>query len=343
LKIQEENEEIKIEEVIIPSSNPIPAVLRKTPNEIPLGESIFTSFALHLSIALVLYTVVFVCKLFNIDLAMVHKPKPPMQDIQFVMNKKSQPKIHSKVQEKAKQGSAASAPAPKTAAPKTQKTTPKTQKTTPKTQKTTPKATAKKAPKISQSKGPSKITKNIFNNKAKGKSSAKHSSKSGASDFSMPMPSLNKMSSGLGSSGRTRIHSSGIGSSGSSNSNIDNAFSSGDGSSNHSGFDKSATKKIITTYDISPYVSELKRNIRWNWSAPKGYENKRVELFLRIAKDGRIVILNVKRTSEVGAFDNAALNAVRKCVPLNPLPSKYSKSYLDVVFSFSSGSISSRY
>lgn len=168
-------------------------------------------------------------------------------------------------------------------------------------------------------------------------------SKSSVPEFAIPMPKISGISSGLGSSGKSRHHSSGSSSGGPSIGDIEGAFSAGSGTSGSSGFNKTAIKNVIATYDISPYVNELKRNIRWNWKPVSGSEGKRVELFLRIAKDGKIVILNVKKTSESGDVDNAALNAVRKSSPLNPLPSQYKKSYLDVVFTFSNNSVGSRY
>jgi hypothetical protein len=161
-------------------------------------------------------------------------------------------------------------------------------------------------------------------------------------DFSMPMPNLKSIKSGLNSSAKSSRHAAGQNSNPSIG-DINNAFSTNEGASDNSGFDKNTSRKIITAYDISPYVNELKRNIRWNWKAPTVNGNKRVELFLRIAKDGRLIILNVKRTSEIGEVDNAALNAVKKSLPLNPLPAKYNKGYLDIIFTFDSNSISSRY
>lgn len=168
--------------------------------------------------------------------------------------------------------------------------------------------------------------------------------------FSIPMPKF-KPASGSAGSRRTSGHSSGN-SPGNSSSDLNPAdigtadgSQNGSGTSKGAGFDKNATRKAITSYDISPYVNELKRNVRMNWKPAKNSEGKNVELFLRIAKDGRLIILNVKRTSEVGEVDEAALNAVRRTKPLSPLPSKYSKSYLDLIFTFnsSSSSIGSRY
>ncbi len=164
-------------------------------------------------------------------------------------------------------------------------------------------------------------------------------------DFSLPMPHVKPLQSALGSgrsSTSSRSNSYTTPSSGADNGNE----TASDGNSNRgTTFDKNTTRKVITSYDISPYVNELKRNIQWNWKAPKSDSNNDVELFLRIARDGKIIILNVKKTSESAEIDNAALNAVRKASPLNPLPAKFSKNYLDLVFVFdsSSHSLRSRY
>lgn len=167
-------------------------------------------------------------------------------------------------------------------------------------------------------------------------------------DFSIPMPKFKPASSGSGRLGKkTGTNSSDKFSSNSNSADIGSRDGSlnGSGSAKGTGFDKNATRKAITAYDISPYVNELKRNIRMNWKPAKNSEGQYVELFLRIAKDGRLIILNVKRTSEVGNVDEAALNAVRKTLPLSPLPSKYGKSFLDLIFTFNSGSssVGSRY
>lgn len=189
------------------------------------------------------------------------------------------------------------------------------------------------------------------NNKSK---SAKKSSKNNFAsipvaipgDFSVPMPKIKTLSSGSGGMSKRKSSSSGN----SSDSFIpdigsENGSPDGVGSSKGNGFDKNAVRNAVSTYDISPYVNELKRNVRMNWKPAKNSEGKYVELFLRIAKDGRLIILNVKKTSEVGEVDEAALNAVRRTLPLNPLPSKYGKSFLDLIFTFNSNtsSVGSRY
>lgn len=189
------------------------------------------------------------------------------------------------------------------------------------------------------------ITNNTASNTVISKSNqpaSRPKSSNAISDFSIPIPSLKSLSTGLSSSGINRKHAEGTDTSHSTIAGTEGASSSAtNGTINGSGFDKNATKKMIASYDISPYVNELRRNIQWNWKNP--HTNKRVELFLRIAKDGRLIILNVKRTSEVGDVDDAALNAVKKCQPISPLPQKYPKSYLDVIFTFDANSVGSRY
>ncbi len=188
------------------------------------------------------------------------------------------------------------------------------------------------------------LFKSVRKSNTKGHTSAPKASKDPGA-FSIPVPKLGPVSTGHGGLGRRGGSSSGhshFGAASSGGGDINGDANGVGGSSGGHGFDKATTRKMISSFDIGPYVSELKRNIRWNWR-PVKEQNKRVELFMRIAKDGRVVILNVKRTSEVAAVDNAALDAVRKAMPLNPLPAKYTKSYLDVVFTFDSASIGSRY
>lgn len=166
-------------------------------------------------------------------------------------------------------------------------------------------------------------------------------------DFSIPIPTFKSLSSSFGKLGgkANKNPSNSSNDSDSIASGAEDGSVSGSGSAKGTGFDKNAARKVIAPYDISPYVNELKRNIRMNWKSAKNSEGKYVELFLRIAKDGRLIILNVKKTSESGEVDEAAINAVKKTLPLSPLPSKYGKSFLDLIFTFNSNSssVGSRY
>ena len=291
------------------SWNGVPAMLKSKSALDSLYGSIVKSFISHVAFIFIISLITFSVLFFGISPKLFPKPEPKISDIEFVIKNKSGNRIKSQ--------NIVSVPNKINI----EKNKPQKQLFEPTSQTGNPKKNSKKA-NVSASGSTSEIP-----------------------DFDIPIPNLKSMSSGLGSSGKIRTRVSGGDSSTSSINNFTESSYSGENVSGSSGFNKVATKKIITSYDISPYVNELKRNVRWNWKAPQGYENKKVELFLRIAKDGKVMILNVKKTSEVGEVDNAALNAVRKCFPLNPLPAKYNKSYLDLIFTFNSDSdsIGSRY
>lgn len=316
LKAQEKNKDTntktKAKKKFKSCWNGVPATARHSLFESSLYETFFASFFWHVMGVLLICLMVFCFDIWGITPILFPKPQVKMRDIEFVLNNR---RIHHRIiQPNVQEVQPAQLPV---SMPKTE-----------------PANTDKR----------SKPTLNQKGNHGKGSSKSavgQHSQNQIVPGFSMSVPNLKSLSSGLGHSGSAKGHTGE--SSNTSIGDIDSAFSSNNVSSASSGFDKTATKKMITAYDISPYVNELKRNIRWNWKAPKEGENKRVELFLRIAKDGRLIILNVKRTSEVGAVDNAALDAVKRCLPLNPLPSKYAKGYLDLIFTFGSNSVGSRY
>lgn len=285
------------------SWNGIPVFMKKYEPEISLFNNFIPSIVWHV---ILIVTLGGLFNIFHIGENPLFKKKDKIQDIEFILDKPYKHRPH-----KAKLSSVDSSS-----------------------------SLAKASNKISKPKN-DLVPQNIrAKNSNPEVAKVKHSST--PNDFSIPMPKMNALSSSAGrrGHGNSSSHSS-------SNSDFvdigsDNGSANGTGNSKGSGFNKVATRKAVGAYDISPYVNELKRNVRWNWKPAQ--EKKSVELFLRIAKDGRLVILNVKRTSESAEVDNAALNAVRKTLPLNPLPSKYTKNYLDVVFTFdNSTSLRSRF
>lgn len=304
------------------SWNGIPAFMKYSHLEISLYNQFFMSTVWHIVFFLLLWLLVFVLKISGIAPMELFKQKPKMQDIHFVLNNP-----HHYYHKPRVIVSNLNTPSNDFGMQKKQS--------------------------INQSSSGhgNELQNNTAPVKKADKKSRNSVSKSSAPDaFSIPVAKIKPLSGGFGSLGKngdSKYGSTSGSSSGSSGagSGVGNGSGVGSGSGRGSGFDKNSVRKTIASYDISPYVNELKREIRWNWKIPQNAGNKRVELFLRIAKDGRVTILNVKRTSEVGEIDNAALNAVRKAQPLNPLPAKYTKGYLDVVFTFNSGSSSlgSRY
>lgn len=330
MKTQEENK-IEDVEVIQESDRGMTLITKYNSKDYPLGLYLVASVLLHFIGILMCLILIFCLHFFNIKLQLFPVKKPVIKDIEFVIENKRPKKVIAKVQ--AKQNSVAPKKVEKT---EVKKSVPKKVKQ-PIMKKVTPVVTKKTMPKF-----PRLIKSKPVKPQVTIKPVKPASKNDDIPDFSMPMPKLKSISSGLGTPTKTKSRASGIDTSTApSIKEAESSFASSSSSSTSSGSNKITAKKLVTTYDISPYVAELKRNIKMNWKHSAG--SKRVELFVRIAKDGRVIILNVKKTSEIADVDNAALSAVRKCQPLNPLPSKYTKSYLDVVFVFDVNNISSRY
>ena len=86
--------------------------------------------------------------------------------------------------------------------------------------------------------------------------------------------------------------------------------------------------------DLRPYTTELQRRVLRNWATPNNDNNKKTVLFLRIAKSGNLMILNVKTPSGDTRIDELAISAVKKAQPFGPLPSGYRNAYADIILTF---------
>ena len=86
--------------------------------------------------------------------------------------------------------------------------------------------------------------------------------------------------------------------------------------------------------DFGPYMKDLQRRIKMNWDPPKGNESKRVVLLFKIAKDGRLLNCSVFKSSGLPSADNAALNAVKLTAPFRPLPAEFKGQSIDIQFTF---------
>ena len=86
--------------------------------------------------------------------------------------------------------------------------------------------------------------------------------------------------------------------------------------------------------DFGPYMRDLQRRIKMNWDPPKGNESKRVVLLFKIAKDGRLLSCSVYKSSGLPNADAAALNAVKLTAPFRPLPVDFKGQSIDIQFTF---------
>jgi len=86
--------------------------------------------------------------------------------------------------------------------------------------------------------------------------------------------------------------------------------------------------------DFGPYMMELQRRIKRRWTPPRGNESKRVVLLFKISRDGRLLSLNLHKTSGVPEADQAAIRAVKEAAPFRPLPAEYRGDDIDIQFTF---------
>lgn len=86
--------------------------------------------------------------------------------------------------------------------------------------------------------------------------------------------------------------------------------------------------------DFGPYIAELQRRIRRNWTPPDDREDKTVVLVFTISKDGRLMGISTKRSSGVQTADAAARLAVERSAPFRPLPAEYRGNTVSVEFTF---------
>jgi protein TonB len=72
------------------------------------------------------------------------------------------------------------------------------------------------------------------------------------------------------------------------------------------------------------YLLEVREKIRANWSYPHEAAERHLDgslvIEFHIARDGRLSLLELRRTSGVAVLDDYALNAVRLAQPFPPVP-----------------------
>ena len=144
-----------------------------------------------------------------------------------------------------------------------------------------------------------------------------------------PSPSFSPTSAGKSGAGGTGTGAGGGGRFNGTGTGKGNVGNPGPGNPNGApGID------AIKEPDFGPYMKELQRRIKMNWDPPKGNESKRVVLLFKIARDGRLISVQVHRSSGLPAADNAAISAVKLTAPFRPLPPEFKGNSIDIQFTF---------
>ena len=332
----------------------MPAVTREDTDSISLKKGITISAIIHPVTIFIFWVVLAILAIFGIHLALFEKPKPKVNDIEFVLVDKEQTPKNKNTKFRADRNSrtggindpkkpismpsskpaakpskpASSSPAPAqtpkkqsildkithSVAPSTTKKSPSKATTTQKH--VTPSPTVQQAVPKPQAAKPQPPT---ARPSVRPPMTPKAVQRPSNSPFKVPVPAGGTKA---GQYATGPISGSGYG------------HGSGSGGGNPGGGGGRPGIDAIREPDFGPYMRELQRRIKMNWDPPKGNESKRVVLLFKIAKDGRLLSCSVFKSSGLQNADNAALNAVKLAAPFRPLPPEYKKSSIDVQFTF---------
>lgn len=345
-----------------------PAVLREDKDELTLKKSIIISSILHPSVLGAAWLAFLLLAFFGINFALFERPKPKMNDIEFVLvdhedtplNKKTpyRADINSRTggindptkkvsmpspspsRTQPAQSSVASTPAKTNKPAQQQKTVQPSKKPAPSAQPAQPKTTqqAKPQPPTARPSLKPPMTPKV--------------TQKPSSAFRVPVPSGGTKSGSystgpISSSGHSTNGGGGhsapapslapTGGGSSAGTRLAKGGGGGGGTGNignPGGGGGRPGIDAIREPDFGPYMRDLQRRIKMNWDPPKGNESKRVVLLFKIAKDGRLLSCSVFKSSGLPNADKAALNAVQLTAPFRPLPAEFKGSSIDIQFTF---------
>lgn len=77
----------------------------------------------------------------------------------------------------------------------------------------------------------------------------------------------------------------------------------------------------------NPYMKELERKIKNNWTPPKEDTSKRIKVSFVVAKSGALLSTNVTKSSGNLYTNKAAISSVEAAAPFRPLPAEFTFDY----------------
>lgn len=86
--------------------------------------------------------------------------------------------------------------------------------------------------------------------------------------------------------------------------------------------------------DLTAYLNKLKQRVQQRWLPGMSQSNRRTVLNFTINRSGQVSNLNIVQTSGFSVTDEVAFNAIQQAAPFAPLPTGYSKNYIDIEFTF---------
>lgn len=98
---------------------------------------------------------------------------------------------------------------------------------------------------------------------------------------------------------------------------------------------KSTQKLVEQNPDIfKGYMYRMQKNIKSNWNPPSQEVSRGVTILYTINRDGTLKKYKVLKSSGVKELDDAAVEALKKSFPFEPLPEGFGGKSVDVQFTF---------
>lgn len=91
---------------------------------------------------------------------------------------------------------------------------------------------------------------------------------------------------------------------------------------------------VAQDVDFGPFMADLERRIKRNWSPPRGAESRKVMLLFYLSREGKVVKIETRKSSGDESTDQAAIEAVEASAPFKPFPPQVKEDILPVEFSF---------
>lgn len=109
----------------------------------------------------------------------------------------------------------------------------------------------------------------------------------------------------------------------------DGAFGNPEGGKN-----PNAGVNVVADADFGPFMSDLQKRIKRNWTPPRGTESQQVKLLFEVSRDGRLMKVEVAESSGNNIADEAAVRAVQASAPFRPFPPEVRDEVLPIEFTF---------
>lgn len=91
---------------------------------------------------------------------------------------------------------------------------------------------------------------------------------------------------------------------------------------------------VAPNVDFGPYMTRMQDKIKSNWAPPAVDINAQIVVKYRILKNGSLESYGISSSSGSQELDNAAIEALKKAAPFEPLPEGFNKESILVQFTF---------